>query len=188
MYGPGNNSNPGSISCAAIEILLAEYEAGELDQVESSLVSAHLEICCECRAELAREKFLRGTLSDLPLVTCPQRVTDGIMAEVEARPDSASPDRRARRLNPILGWAAAAAAVVLLMTSPMVQNRNAAPEFTPEEIQSASQDAQRGLMIAIRVLNQTERSTVKEVFGQTLPESLSRSIKTIINTPEGGQG
>ena len=188
MNSPGNHSNPGSIPCAAIEILLAEFEAGELDQAEANLVSAHLEICAECRAELAREKFLRGTLSDLPLVACPQRVTENILATVGSRPESAEPKPRPRRLNPILGWAAAAAAVVLVMTSPLVKDRPSSPEFTPQEIQTARQDAQRGLLMAVRVLNQTERSTVKEVFGQTLPESLSRSIKTIINTPEGGQG
>lgn len=191
MNGPNYND----ISCAAVEILLTEYEARELDPAEVAVVETHLETCAECRAELAREKFLRGTLADLPVVPCPQKVTAKIMAATQDQAESAEPQPESRRLGRVLSWAAAAAAVVLIMTSPMVGDRSshdpgqlAVHEFTPEEIQAARQDAQRGLLLTARILNRTERATVKEVFGHTLPESLSRPIKSLINTPEGGQG
>ena len=135
-------------------------------------------------------------MADLPLASCPEQVTEKIMAAIGNKSTAAvSPAGKSRRLNPILGWAAAAAAAVLIVTSPLVSDRSgntpdqvAVPEFTPEEIQAARLDAERGLLLAARILSRTERSTVKEVFGQTLPESLSRSIKSIINTPEGEQG
>ena len=59
MNGPRHNGNSAGQTCAAIEILLAEYEAKELDQAEVDVVEAHLATCAECRAELAREKLFR---------------------------------------------------------------------------------------------------------------------------------
>lgn len=183
--------------CSGIELLLTEYSAGELDHNQVVVVESHLENCAECRAELAREIYLRGSLADLPVVPCPDRVTESLLDVIDGKVDqpvvaSAKPSL-SRHWTSFVGWAAAAAAVILILTNPLdtVQTTTdpaAQPQWSEAEIRAARQDLKRSLLLTARYLDHTERSTVKEVFGQTLPESISRSLKTLLITPEGGQG
>ena len=184
--------------CAGTEILLTEYCAGELDLAEAALVESHLQQCSACRAERDRELYLREILATLPVVSCPTRVTDAILAKIDQEPSIGEGGRSgaplSRRWPSFVGWAAAAAALVLLLSSPRDPGRSASeiqtvqPQYSAAEVQAARQDLKRGLLLAARIIDHTERSTVKEVFGHTLPESLTRSIKTLMTTPEGGQG
>lgn len=173
--------------CTAVEIQLAEYCAAELDPTEVELVEKHLATCASCRAELARERYLRGQLADLPLVSCPSQVSRRILAEIsdDRQAHPSLPAAAGRRAGLVGGLAAAAAAFLLLFGTP---DRPAEPEFTQAEITAARQDLKRTLILTARIIDRTERSTVKEVFGHTLPESLNQSLKTLMTTSEGGQG
>ena len=200
----GNSINTGTTSaCTAIEILLASHVSGELDLAEKSLVEDHLACCQLCQAELAREIYLRQTLETLPLVKCPPRVTRSLLQEIdhpEANPmNSGAKNSLSRQWTSYLGWAAAAAAVVLLVINPLGSKPEdpanaaktevaAAESYSPEEIAAAKEDLKRGLLLTAAIINRTERSTVKEVFGEALPNSISRTLKTIMTTPEGEQG
>jgi anti-sigma factor RsiW len=188
---PENRPQPES--CTATEMLLAEYCAGDLEFAQNKLVEDHLDACPACRAELSRERFLRGHLEELPLASCPDRVTRAIMAEVDGNGsgtrEPALPEPSRRWAGWIGGLAAAAAALLLLVGTPGQDPvPGMAPRYTPEEIAAARQDLQRSLLLTARILDRTERSTVKEVFGRTLPESLNQSLKSIITPAEGEQG
>jgi anti-sigma factor RsiW len=198
MTGRMETNRPENGQCAAVEILLAEYRGGELDRAEAQLVEDHLGQCRACRAELARELHLSDSLGSLPLVKCPQRVTDAILAvvdETESIPAARPVDPPlSRRWTTFVGLAAAAAALVLMLAGPLdngqpdQKSRAGESVYTQAEVDAARADLKRSLQLTARIINQTERSTVKEVFGHTLPESLTRSIKTLMTTPEGGQG
>lgn len=189
-------------NCTAMEILLTEYCAGELDPAEATLLEEHLSACAACRAELAREKYLRGQLDGLPLASCPSRVTDRILAGIEppappARQPPSVLTLPAGRWTAAVGAVAAAAAVVLLLfgtpSDPgregVLTGGDSAPTaYSEAQIDAARRQAEKSLLLTARILSQAERSTVKEVFGRTLPESLQQSIKLLMTTPEGGQG
>nr|MEE4269110.1 zf-HC2 domain-containing protein [Candidatus Krumholzibacteria bacterium] len=190
-----NHQSPDFTACEAVVAELAPYCAGELDRTETAGVEDHLDICPECRAELQRERHLRAALSGLPLVACPQRVTDNILREIEATeiPDGHTARRFGKNWVAISGWATAAAVAALLVFSgwPQGQDPRTPPqgsEYSAEDIALARRQAAASLRLAAVILNQTERSTVQEVFGQALPTSLTRSIKVLVTPPEGGQG
>ncbi len=202
---PDTSSLSSGSSCLDFELHLAEYAEGSLSAHQHDLVADHLDHCPMCRAELGRELHLRGELGSLPVEECPARVTRNLLTLVEAEEGPASAPIRPRtatwrRINPFLGWAAAAAAAAVLIWAPLQGGSEAerqaearlattAPaEYSPQEIKAARADLARSLLLTMQVLDRSERSTVKEVFGRTLPRSLSRSLKTVITPPEGGQG
>lgn len=192
MMNRRDQSPPPLATCEWTAAQLAPYCAGELEAGKTEQVDIHLECCPACRAELAREQDLRNTLSHLPLVECPARVTAAILEETQfdgAPPAPAVRVSLARQWTSYLGWAAAAAAAFLIVWSTdRPVEKSGQGNFTAQEITTARQEARASLLLTATILNRTERSTVKEVFGQTLPASLSRSIKTIMTSPEGGQG
>lgn len=187
-------TRPGN--CSEYQIMMASYVGDELDEKATAQLEEHLNHCSECRAELARENQLRQTLAQMPLEVCPQRVTRKILEQIEG-PESPQEKPRPipnlhRQWTSYTGWVAAAAAVFLLVVNPWAENapspESARPQYTAQEIQAARQDLKYSLRLTAAIIKDTERSTVKEVFGNKLSQSLSRSIKTLMTTPEGGQG
>jgi anti-sigma factor RsiW len=178
-------------SCEWFKAQLAPYCASELEPAEGEALEIHLSACAECSAEWQRERHLRSSLGDLSLVTCPDRVTRAILAEIE---DVQAPSTRypnlSRQWTTWSGLVAAAVAVFLLTVNPWSGpvDPKPGPEFSPQEIATARKEARASLALAATILSRTEKSTFQEVFGQTLPESLTRSIKTLMTPPEGGQG
>ena len=183
--------------CRRIETQLAGYAAGDLDPREIVEVERHLVTCPDCRGELATEISLRETLATLPLVPCPARVSENIMAAVEASDDGRDGDRRLvvfpawRRA--IGGLAAAAAVIALLVAAPWRDRPDgtefaAADALTEQEIMNARRDIRQTLVLAIRIIEESERKTVSEVFGRRLPGAIDKSVKAITTSLEGGQG
>lgn len=188
----------GEEHCAAAALLLTGYVAGELDGDQAASLREHLARCPRCREELAREQVLRRAVAGLPLVKCPPRLARRLRDLPFEVPRPARPTPRFR-WPALVGSAAAAAALALLLRGPgpaptpartesPVTATVTEPAWTEAEIAGARDDLKRGLLLTARILNHTERSTVKEVFGNTLPRTLNRSLKTLMTTPEGGQG
>jgi len=183
--------------CAWIESQLAGFAAGELDPREVAEVERHLATCPDCRGELAGELALRESLTSLPVVSCPERVTANILAVVNAS------DRRLgaarRRVVPIgwrrATWGLAAAAVVLALV--FVAPWRDRPEDTyvagedgwsEQEIRTARGEVRLTLALAARIIEKTERKTVTEVFGRQLRGAVIKSMKALTSSLEGGQG
>ena len=114
-----------------IQQLLPWYVAGRLDPSERAEVEAHLAACPECQAEVRFEDRLNAEMSDLPASV------DQSWDRMRRRMDRA-PRRRARadavqawigRVGraPLLGWALAAPALLLVVaiavTAPSLQDR-----------------------------------------------------------------
>lgn len=184
--------------CTAVAIQLTEYCAGELDPQEAAPVREHLALCSACRNELAREQALRQELAGLPLVRCPAHLARRLQAVATGESDAQRPDLL-HRWSSLVGAVAAAAAVALLLWgNPQASRQDLGPVtatasvqdqvWTKAEIASAREELRLGLLLTARILDQTERSTVKEVLGRTLPRTVNRSLKTLMTPPEGGQG
>ena len=175
--------------CREIELQLAEYAADELAPSAANLVADHLVCCRPCRAELARERALLGTLADLPLVACPDRVTTAILAAIETEPTRAPWYRLTWNRPAMTGLAAALALVILVPLGWHQYTRNPREDqvYSREEIQAARRDATAALLLATRVIDRGERQTARRL-GNSLPETLTKTLKTITARGEGGQG
>ncbi len=100
---------------------LALYALGSLTGEERITLETHLEGCASCRREL---EALRGDMSLLSLTTAgprpPARAKQRLMAAIAAEPRLPKPvaaPARSRSWWGILGWVAAAAMVLLWMSS-----------------------------------------------------------------------
>jgi anti-sigma factor RsiW len=183
--------------CKAVAGQLAGYAAGELDAREVAEVERHLATCAGCRGELATERSLRETLAALPVVPCPERVTEAVLAAVDASETRHVTGRRRAvpfgRWQAAGGMAAAAAMVVLLLAAPW-QDRPAATDpaaggsWSEREIAAARGELRLTLALTARIIGETERRTVNEVFGQRVPGAVNRSMKTLTTYLEGGRG
>jgi len=199
MHGNDKITRTDHQACTDVQLLLAEYCTGELERQEAASVAAHLRECPACREELAREERLRETLGSLPVQPCPGKLTAALLEIPPAAARRSGPLPAGRRISfrwPAgIGMAAAAAAVTLLLFSHPVPDQPETgeqmapvPTYTEAEIADARRDLAFGLLLATSRIDQAERSTVKEIFGRTLPGSFTRSFRTLAIINEGGRG
>lgn len=179
-------------TCTDIIERLADYVAGDLPPREVAEVERHLAGCGDCRDASAAERALRETLGALPEVPCPGRVSEAVLAGVDA--DLAARRRFATlgRRRAAWGLAAAAAVLVLLVAAPW-QDRPADTEpvagtWSEQELADARGALLSSLALTAEIINRTERETVGDVFGRRLPGAVNSSLKTITTYLEGGQG
>src|SRR5579862_2619347 len=64
--------------------LLSAYHQGELDPATACRVEAHLRHCSRCRQEDAAIRSAAALVRNLPLVTAPEPLWDGIEARLQA--------------------------------------------------------------------------------------------------------
>jgi anti-sigma factor RsiW len=85
------------LSCDKIRQKLDPYLNGTLDHDETERIQKHLASCEGCRLMFEEERHWIHELSTLPLIPCPERVTEAILADVESRKQSmVLPGRRKR--------------------------------------------------------------------------------------------
>ena len=160
--------------CDEIRLQLTEYAAGDLPAREAAAVAHHLDGCPACREELEVEKTLRGTLGSLPVADCPPGIGD-------FTPLSA-PRRRPSRWPWGAGFVAAAGLAAILVGGFL--GHGPAPEFTAAEKAAARHDVIYALELTADVLERTQRTTVKDVFGERLPRAVTGSLK--LKSPQQG--
>lgn len=98
-----------------IESFLSAHADGELSADEARDVSRHLAGCANCSARLASERALKAALRKrVPIVSTPAGVRREIAADLQrsARPSISD---RIRAFTPVLRWAPAAIAAVLIV-------------------------------------------------------------------------
>lgn len=175
--------------CERASERLADYAAGSLDAARRADLERHLAGCAACRDELARERALRDVLSSMPRLRCPDRVSEAILAEVEG---PAAPRGRIFRFagwrRAAAGAVAAAAALVLLLAGPLGERDTGERAWSEEEILTARAEVRYGLALAARIIGDTEKKTMGQVFGERLPDALDETMKALTTLLEGGQG
>ena len=138
-------------SCAAVSERIEAYLDAELDAASAERLESHAATCVSCRRELEHARLVLGELRGLPLVECPPRVSEAVLAQVRER---AAAQSGASVAPPAAGlpswWALAAAALIALaagiaaLTLPFADRRVEAPErsavYTQAELEQAEQD------------------------------------------------
>jgi len=197
--GTNQDNKHGRRDCERIEILLTPYAAGDLAPDACAEVERHLAVCRGCRDELDRERTLRDTLTAMPMIPCPDRVTDEVMAIVESDEDRGRAVIFRAGFNgwrrAAVGLVAAAAVLALIFVAPWSESPTADPladqgdrTWSDEEIRTARGELRYTLALAARIIEESEKSTISEVFGRQLPGVVTKSVKTVTSSLEGGQG
>jgi anti-sigma factor RsiW len=179
--------------CNAIESQLSEFAAGNLPRTDAVIVAAHLAACGSCRAEFDREQELRAILQELPLVTCPTRVSRALQRRVDLAAGLPAA-RRSRRWPASLGLVAAALLAVLLVpglsrrtdrplpteaAGAATSNAQATTGYTASEVNQARRDAVVALQLAASVLDRSRDRAVVDVFGSRLPRAISGALRPV---------
>ncbi|MFQ5511204.1 MAG: anti-sigma factor family protein [Candidatus Krumholzibacteriia bacterium] len=111
---------------------------GELGGDELATLQSHVDVCAECRRELARARRVLHELHELPDLYCPDEVVETSMAGLEETPHRAVRGLLRRWFGGALRPALASAFVVLVAASAFyVANRVRQPALSPEEVASA---------------------------------------------------
>ncbi len=173
--------------CRDIELELAAYSSGDLETAERDRIRNHLDVCAQCRAELARETNLRETLVSLPKVEAPDVLEQKIKAATYQPAATIPGERKRGRLTAVLVLAAASLAVALLV--PALRPVSGPDQtWTEGEIAAARQEVLYTLALTAKVIDRTQRAAVIEVFADKLPHAIDKSFKAIKPTASGGNG
>ena len=194
-------------TCQEIQLRLDDLRSGQLDADLRRAVLAHLETCAVCRAFYDLDEDLRDELADLPLVACPERVSEGILAQIadetqsmKMRPNATRPAHRrtgGTTLRPRT-WLPTAA---LLAAARRAAGRPASGTQPPAVagIRHAGRLPRRrnhrrlrrrpeGVGAAARIIEQSERTTLQDVLGRQLPGSITGPLRDAFADRQGGRG
>ena len=171
--------------CRRIEPELDAYAAGDLSGPDHTTVRSHLEECASCREELAREKFLRGTLGGLSPVAAPAVLDARVTAAIQTEERNRATLWKPRRLSAAALVAAAALAVVLLGPGPW---KSPTPEWTDQEIAAGREDVLYTLALTAKIIDNTQKDTLVDVFVDKLPQAINDSFKMTKTNNSGGNG
>jgi anti-sigma factor RsiW len=126
---------------------IERYLDGELPSNEAAVLESHLEACPRCRQELSAAREVLEGLHGLPVLRCPDRVTNDVFERVRGSAGAQAPPRRS--VAGLMRWLAGArllprpalagAFVVLAVLSAIVIDRREKPEdqITAAEIEEA---------------------------------------------------
>ena len=176
------------LNCQKIHSLISQYATGELVDSVREEVGEHLQQCNDCRQELDTELELLTSLGNLPLVPCPDQVTENILEVIQNEEDRQSSNSQ----NWVWGistlMAAVLALIILLPQSELgsnAENQNSNQTYTTLEIQSATSEARLALAKVASVINRNENNAFKQVFGQEIPGAVGGSLLHITKNLQG---
>jgi len=118
---------------------------GLLEPPETAALRAHLELCAECRARFEEAQGIAALISlSTPAAQPPARVRAALLESISAeraRPGASgapAPNSAGFWARPILGWAVAAAAILIGLAVTIPQNRRSQDELAALRSQLAA--------------------------------------------------
>ncbi len=170
------------IRCQKAQALLQKFATGDLPTAAQVLVEAHLEQCESCRLEFETEMELLVNLGELPLVPCPQPITNNILTRIEIveRRQNTAGNHWLLATSTLV---AAGLALVLLLpgTTPTTP-----PEtYSHREIITATKEAQWALAKVATVINRNEKNAFEQVFRKEIPGAVGGSLHRITKNLQG---
>ena len=187
--------------CHEIQLLLAQYAAKELAPEQSLPVASHVADCAACREELQRETRLRRLLGDLPVQDYTGEAFAVPRKDLQAKN---SPETGFRRwmlagvgFAAVLALAFLASDLLLDKLSPASEQatERAATEdvgapaaWTRAELDEAQDGVIFCLSFTAKILQESKRTAIHEVFGKKIPDAISGSLRKAIKTNQGAQG
>ncbi len=176
------------LNCSKTQELLSQYATGELINPVRQQVSTHLQKCSTCRQELDTEMELLTMLGNLPLVSCPELVTDNILKVIEEE------ERQQKTFSshwPLAATGLLAAGLALILFLPrgeLMKTPNAvgtSDSYSSLEIQAATNEARFALAKIATVINQKEKNVLERVFAEEIPDAVGASLLQLTKNLQG---
>ena len=168
--------------CEDIRKKIDNYIIGQLSEHESEKIEKHCQECENCNRELAVQKELRQSFAALPELRCPGTVTRNIEHSTYKKSFIS-------KMPPTVKWmgglATAAVLVIALLINPKTEE---APlqGYTPAELEQKKKELTWGLAHVGKTMDKAEKKAVGEVFFDTLPKEMNRSLKKTFEILSGG--
>ncbi len=170
------------MKCEKVHTLLPEYAKGSLPPSLQGVLDEHLQQCQSCQKDFVVEMEMMVNLGSLPLVPCPDHVTNDILEEIEI----------AERLQKSSGrywlWGAStlvAAALALIILMPSSHNSPSTEPFSTAEIRVAAREASFALAKVATVINHNENQAFEQVLGREIPDAVGESLRRITKNLQG---
>ena len=170
------------MNCEKIQTQLAEYASGNLPDTLQGIIEEHLLDCQHCQLEFEAELEMHFNLGSLPLVQCPQQVTNNILDEIE---EEERRHRNSGRFWLMGATTLVAAGLALILLMPTSNPVCPGPSYSQTEIRTATQEAQWALAKVATVINHHESTAFEQVFGQDIPGAVGGSLRKITKNLQG---
>jgi anti-sigma factor RsiW len=167
------------IDCKWVNDRIDEYVDGLLDSSESVRIADHCSNCAACQSEVELARLIRDGFNSMSVLECPDSVTERVL-EVASR----SLDRNPKiepglqrmtlvrsRWKPIAAAVAAAAVILVILSSPM----ETSPSASQAEIDQALLEAK----YALAVISEAGRRTGVQV-GSDMNKTVLRPVREIL--------
>jgi anti-sigma factor RsiW len=164
---------------------------GDLPDAERTELTAHLEVCPECRKELNDQQQAAMELAELPSLTCPDHVVRQIEENTAIPNPGISLADRLRGLVDSLRWRPLAAAlpivVVILLVALLNPTKKApdSPTHSEEEVQKAKKQASWTLSYVAQTINNAQDKTVEELVRESLRSMIRTRLRDAVQKTEG---
>jgi anti-sigma-K factor RskA len=171
---------------------LEPFVDGTLGDDEAAEVSAHLQRCPTCSAEVNALRAIANTLSTLPYHACPDHVTEAVYEATVRKRVPAESRGRKWDWSLIFGWRAAvvgmaaASVALLLFLNPFGDQNGAVPGYYhPNELAGAGELAKWSLLYVAQTMKESEREVVHDVVVEGLPRKIRGVVKNEIQAFKG---
>jgi len=104
-------------SCRIFKALIDLYLDGEADDGQTQMLFSHMESCERCRDRFEEVKGLHNTIKSVPTVDLPDGFRSAVIARIQSDVEATrrvAPTRRRSIGFPVMGWAGATAAILLV--------------------------------------------------------------------------
>ena len=179
--------------CEQFQAVLDGYDVPGPAWLNRWRMAAHRRRCPDCAALWEKDQEVQHFLKTLPVLVCPEPVTQRVLAvtgadqkdRVAVRPSSHGHRWRIAMAGAAVIFSALAILFVVEESNPLSPPTDNT-QYTAEEIKVARAQAQWSLAMAGRKLHQAEKEAVEEVFLNELPQSLRYSLKKSLSMIKGG--
>gem|GEM_PF-1853416 len=103
-------------SCRRFKALINLYLDGEADDGQTQTLFSHMESCERCRNRFEEIRSLHSAIKSVPTVDLPDGFRSAVIARIQSDVRATRPVAPTRRRSigfPVMGWAGAAAAILL---------------------------------------------------------------------------
>jgi len=177
-----------ALICSEVCPLIEEHLDGELSAELESRVTAHLDRCDDCSAELERARHIRNELRQLPQFDAPRSVIDAAIGTVSTtKTGPLTSTRRSRVSGP--AFAALAAAVIAFGVAAVLltPGRLRLPPTESDSANRASAEAKLAFALIADATRRGERELMDSALTERVLGTAIRSItRTIRITTDGG--
>jgi len=168
--------------CQWVSENIESYLDGDLPPSERAMAESHLGQCATCAQELELAQRVTGSLRALPIMECPERVTDAVYGRIGASRKKRVSSRFSldRLLSPRFWRPALAGAVTVLLVAmiAVVGNRKqVAPTISARDLARARVEVKWALACVNQITQRTSQMVKDELLDPRVIRPVVRAVE-----------